>query len=130
MKAIKKSIFTMILCVFIMTPLCVFGAEFESEFDFYSYLKGTSRHLDSGTINVDTWSHVWNDGSHVQSSDNFELSLFRDGVLSNTCIGTVRMRRDGHDTAQWINMSSGNYFFTFSKGNDGTSCYGAIYVWQ
>ena len=55
----------------------------------------------------------------TNSSSNFSVTLYRKNTITTDTIGSASLKRNGSSSAKWSNVGSGNYYFYFSKANDG-----------
>jgi len=59
----------------------------------------------------------------VQPITTFSVSLYRDNpwYIGDDFIGKVSFPRNGTKTTAWTNVGSGDYYFYFTKANDGAT---------
>lgn len=86
-------------------------------------LKTPTRTFDGNDINctLTTYNSAGTDNGYP---DTFKVALYRDRFWFDDYIGTATISREaGTYTVSWNNVGSGNYYFVFSKANDGTTQY-------
>ncbi|WP_094700195.1 hypothetical protein [Brevibacillus laterosporus] len=59
---------------------------------------------------------------------HFTMELYRVGGISESYIGRVKMKLNGSDSDEFLNIGPGKYYFLLSKGNDGTTAKGNIVI--
>ncbi|HHT87998.1 MAG TPA: hypothetical protein GX002_03180 [Clostridiales bacterium] len=130
MKKIRNIILALLLSLLIISPTTVLAASYSNlPFSFVVDLIGITRYYDAGNINV-TCSSSQTTNGYVPASTTFTISLYKDGFLFDTLIGSITAKRSGTSSGGWTNMASGDYYFRFQKHNDGCTCSGTISVTQ
>ncbi|MCI8700015.1 MAG: hypothetical protein HFJ47_01575 [Clostridia bacterium] len=89
---------------------------------FKVQLRTPTRYFDGNNINCTITTHN-SAGTDNGYPSTFKIALYRDGFWDDH-IGTATVSREaGTYTVTWSNVGPGNYYFVFSKADDGTTQY-------
>jgi len=111
-----RAVFGFTLVAALLLPGVAFASSYYSTLSLTYHLQGQTRSYTGTNMNIYMYAHAT-----VSSATTFTVKLYRDNPwpISNDYIGYSSFPRNGGKTATWSNVGSGNYFFDFSKINDG-----------
>lgn len=128
-KAIKsvpsavKAVFVLLISAAVLIPAApAFASDIAffnwwgSNFAFNTTLTSDVRYFDLSNIGCEFTSYTTDNPGREEV---FDLALYRDEFPFDYNCGNQVMIRDGYNHPDWYNVGSGNYYFYFTKINDG-----------
>lgn len=118
---IAIAIYTSLLLM-VMGPMRVYAGPvlrnwFGSNFQFSTSLRGSTRYYDLDNIGCDF--RAYTDSGTGAASNTFSVTLMRDRGLWRDDCGKKTASRNGSSHFDWYGVGAGDYYFYFSKANDG-----------
>ncbi len=114
-KPADKAIIVYACVLALLVPTVAFASDYWSTLSFSTALKGATRYYDRNNINISMDSRATAGGS----SHLYYVQLNRSRWWGSQALGTISVLRNGRGNGRWSGVGSGNYFFYFSKANDG-----------
>ena len=116
-KKLKKKIWAGIL-VFVLlgVPISAYAASnYHTTLSFTTALKSSTRYFAGSHVGIGLASMT----PHAHFS-TYNVTLYRKNTFTTDKIGTAKLLSNGSSRKEWTNVGSGNYYFYFSKGTDGS----------
>lgn len=112
-----------ILAGFVLTlalPAVVLASSYWSTVAFSVAVNGAVRSYDNNDMNIELTSRA-----PVMQIKTYTIKLYRQSCVLFVCnddfIGQVTVPRNGFGDGRWTNVGGGNYWFRFTKANDGAT---------
>lgn len=116
-----------------MLPMVANAASYTGlSYSLKRHVAGAKRSYSKGNINVTAYNCTTQNNGNNPSSNKFTISLYKDGLWSDTCIGSAQYKRDSWEpqTNSWTNMAAGKYYISISKSTDNCRIEGNIDITQ
>ncbi len=113
-----RGILVFALIAVLALPAIAYASSYYSTLSFSYQLKGATRSYTGTNMNICMTAKA-----PVTSITTFTVKLYRDRTwpIPDDYIGYSTFPRNGSKTATWTNVGSANYYFFFSKANDGVT---------
>lgn len=127
----ERWIATLTMFTVALVPSVAFAASsYWSTLDYTVALRGATRAYTGAHMHISLTSHE----SLDTNINTHKISLYRDRnwPISDDYIGFVNVPREGASgTKTWSNVGSANYYFYFSKANDGVRITSSnVHMWS
>ncbi|AYB40519.1 hypothetical protein [Brevibacillus laterosporus] len=100
--------------------------DYHLDFEMYKKNVATEKFtLESGYNSIYVYTDVETPDTDLP---HFTMELYRVSGISESYIGAVKMKLNGSDSDQFLNIGPGKYYFLLSKGHDGTTAEGVIKI--
>ncbi|NNU84953.1 hypothetical protein ETC05_14375 [Geobacillus sp. BMUD] len=123
MKKIFSSI-ALSLSLVLPTIALAAGSSYSISYFFETGLTGQTRSFTGGKDLVGVFYSVacrdYNCNNTFDTTDTFNVALYRDGFWSDDYIGSSKAPRSGNKTITWSSVGEGDYYIKLWKTSDGT----------
>lgn len=120
----QKNLATMFATVFLFVTILsctAFAANsyYTSTLSFKTPFDGKARTFNQNNIQYSATTYTVGQKAYMPTT--YRVTLCRKNFLSYDVIGYRDLSRDGYGTSTWTNVGPGNYYFSFSKAQDGAT---------
>jgi hypothetical protein len=122
------AIFVFVLLTAFALPAAALASSYYSTLNFSWYAHGDTRSYDTSNMNISLATN-----SSPTTTGTFTIKLYRDRTwpISDDYIGSVSHPRSGSGSGRWTSVGAGNYYFDFSKGDDGVVVWSdSVHMWS